>query len=456
MSVRPAVRADGTLDCRGAAPVVARSFHVFLEGDQMSKKTHAMLVLTTALPLLTATAQAATTIRVPQDYSTIQAAINAAKPTDTVLVGPGTYYEWAIDFKGKAITVTSSDGPEKTIIDANGRDSVVRFHRGETRYTVLSGFTLQNGSASQYPMNGGGVQIDGAGPTIRGNVIRNNRACSGSGISAERSFALIEGNHIHHNTQEPCVEENTGGGLLIGERDGEYSVDVDDNIIEYNSAGMDGGGIGMVGGGYPRFANNTIRFNTAGGRGGGVSVDIASTPTFVNNAVYGNTSAVGGGIALFVAAGDFGGYYSNNTVADNQAVRASELYTTGFAASVRFKNNIFFTSKGTNSIVCDDLYQIVSPMFRHNDVHATNGASVGGVCAVTPGGSTNMAVDPKFTGTGKGVRAYELAAGSPAIDAGEKPDSYVDHDLLGHRRRIDGDGDGRRQYDLGALEYRPR
>jgi len=422
----------------------------------MLKKNRAMLALAVVTPLLATTARAGNTIHVPQDRRTIQAAINAAMDGDTVLVAPGTYYEWSIDFKGKTITVTASDGPDKTIIDADGRDSVVRFHSGEGRYTVLSGFTLQNGVSSQYPMNGGGVQIFGAGPTIRGNVVRNNVGCSGSGISAERSFALIEGNHIHHNTQVPCIGENTGGGLLIGERYGEYSVQVDDNIIEYNSAGMDGGGIGMVGGGYPAFANNTIRFNTAGGRGGGVSVDIASTPTFVNNAVYGNTAAVGGGIALFVAAGDFGGYYSNNTVADNHAVRASELYTTGFASSVRFKNNIFFTSKGTSSIVCDDLFQIVSPLFRHNDVHATNGATVGGVCAVNPDGSRNMDFDPKFTGVGNGVKAYGLTAGSPAIDAGERPDVYVVHDILGHRRRVDGDGDGHRQYDLGALEYRPR
>lgn len=421
----------------------------------MSKKTHAMLVLTMALPLLAGTAQAATTIRVPQDHSLIQAAINAAADGDTVLVAPGTYHE-TIDFKGKTITVTSSDGPEKTIIDAEYADSVVRFHNGETRYTVLSGFTLQNGKASQYPMNGGGVQIYESGPTIRGNVVRNNSACSGSGISAERSFAHIEGNHIHHNSQEGCATGNTGGGLLIGERNGEYSMQVNDNLIEYNHANMDGGGIGMMGSSFSSVYNNKIRFNTSGGRGGGVSVANDSSPTVINNAVYGNTSTVGGGISLFVAAGTFGGFYSNNTVADNQAAHGSELYTTGYVATARLTNNIFVTSKGSSSLVCDDLYQAVSPVFRSNDVYATNGAAIGGVCAVAAGENGNVAVDPKFVGTGRGVKAYALAAGSPAIDAGEKPDAYAEPDLLGRHRRVDGDGDGRRQFDLGAIEYHPR
>jgi hypothetical protein len=53
------------------------------------------------------------TIHVPGDAATIQAGINATSDGDTVLVAPGTYVE-IIDFKGKAITVTSSGGPDLT------------------------------------------------------------------------------------------------------------------------------------------------------------------------------------------------------------------------------------------------------------------------------------------------------------------------------------------------------
>ena len=47
------------------------------------------------------------TIEVPNDFGTIQAAINAAGDGDVVVVAPGNYNE-AINFIGKAITVQSS------------------------------------------------------------------------------------------------------------------------------------------------------------------------------------------------------------------------------------------------------------------------------------------------------------------------------------------------------------
>lgn len=50
-------------------------------------------------------------IYIPQDYPRIQAGIDASVNGDNVIVFPGTYNE-LIDFKGKAITLKSSDGPD--------------------------------------------------------------------------------------------------------------------------------------------------------------------------------------------------------------------------------------------------------------------------------------------------------------------------------------------------------
>src|SRR4029077_1501998 len=99
-------------------------------------------------------AAAPVTIHVPADQPTIQAAIDAAANGDTVLVSDGTYKE-NINFNGKAITVTSVNGPATTTIDGGGITSVVTFNTGEGAGSVLNGFTLTHGNAS--PLEGGGI-----------------------------------------------------------------------------------------------------------------------------------------------------------------------------------------------------------------------------------------------------------------------------------------------------------
>src|SRR5690348_7053530 len=93
-----------------------------------------------------ALAYAQTTINVPADQPTIQAAINAAQPGDTVLVAPGTYFE-NINFQGKSITVASSSGPEVTTIDGGNLDTVVNFPPEAGAGATLRGFTITHGQA---------------------------------------------------------------------------------------------------------------------------------------------------------------------------------------------------------------------------------------------------------------------------------------------------------------------
>ncbi|MHC4477244.1 MAG: choice-of-anchor Q domain-containing protein [Planctomycetota bacterium] len=102
---------------------------------------------------------------VPTEYETIQAAIDAARDYDTVVIEPNTYSgdgNRDLDFKGKVITVRSIDPNDPnivgaTIIDCNGNEEDP--HRGfyfqsdEDANSVIEGLTIINGYAppSPYP-----------------------------------------------------------------------------------------------------------------------------------------------------------------------------------------------------------------------------------------------------------------------------------------------------------------
>jgi hypothetical protein len=134
-------------------------------------------------------------IRVPQDYLTIQSAIEAASNGDTVLVSPGTYRE-NIDFLGKDIVVSSlflttrnKQYINDTVIDPDS-GSVVTFANRETEKALLYGFTITGGtgtiidSTKKEFVFGAGLLIRGASPVIRNNLITRNAtwpACFGRG-----------------------------------------------------------------------------------------------------------------------------------------------------------------------------------------------------------------------------------------------------------------------------------
>jgi len=78
-------------------------------------------------------------IRVPTDYSTIQAAINAANPGDTILVASEIYYENIVVNKTVKLV---GENPHTTIIDANGKGPAADITASGVS---ISGFTLRNG-----------------------------------------------------------------------------------------------------------------------------------------------------------------------------------------------------------------------------------------------------------------------------------------------------------------------
>ena len=104
----------------------------------------------------------ARTIVVPDDYLTIQEAINNANAGDTVFVRNGTYYEHVC-----VNTTVSIAGQDRTTttIDGNQTGTVVTVTADNVN---ISGFTVQNGEA--------GLDLAGDGNTVTSSMFSSNGA----------------------------------------------------------------------------------------------------------------------------------------------------------------------------------------------------------------------------------------------------------------------------------------
>ena len=404
--------------------------------------TAALLMATSVIGIGAGPALAATTINVPADQPTIQAAIEAASGGDTVVVAPGTYHEH-IDFKGKAIEVKSAAGPASTVIDGGGTSVVVVFKSAETRASVLRGFTITHGFLPSVGgpgvLSGAGIAIADASPTILGNVVTDNDGAnhSGAGIGAIGA-PLIKDNVIVGNHTGGT---GAGGGILAG-----GGAEIIGNRIEDNVAG--GGGGMVLYGGTTVVRDNIIRGNRAGDYDGGGVAFNGPGGFFVDNLVAGNIAGVQGGGVAWLNTDTFNvPVLLNNTIVGNQAPAGSAIARVGDgggAATLILAGNVVVGDSTTGLLQCGgDALQ-----FMRNDVY--NGTSSPyGDCADPTGTNGNISADPLFVSP----TDFRLQPGSPAIDAGDPSGIGLPaSDLAGAARVTDGNGDGLSIVDMGAYE----
>jgi hypothetical protein len=254
----------------------------------------------------------ATIIRVPEDYSTIQSAIDAAISGDTVLVAPNTYYE-NINFLGKDILVTSHyllandiDFIIQTVINGSQPNhpdtaSCVFFINGETNNAILQGFTLMAGKGTRWQdihiggfyREGGGILIELASPTIQYNLITYNN------VTDKTNCTSAGGGAIRCGDGDPIIQNNVitfnqglyGGGIVMNFATGI----IRNNVIYQNGGGMDfgGGGIWSYASGPTLIENNTIINNNSNLDGGGILI-WSTSATIRNNIIWHNSAFTGG------------------------------------------------------------------------------------------------------------------------------------------------------------------
>ncbi|MCF7920952.1 MAG: DUF1565 domain-containing protein [Candidatus Cloacimonetes bacterium] len=315
----------------------------------------------------------ATTIYIPEDYTTIQEGIDVSEDGDEIIVSPGTYVE-NINFAGKAVTVgslfyTTQDTSyiSQTIIDGNQDGSVVTFENGESSTSVLIGFTVTNG----YAYTGGGIYCDYASPNLENIKITNNSAESkGGGISCWSSNPDLENMVISGNSAE-----NYGGGFYCDY----YSTSVLDNvIIRDNSAGEYGGGIYCCYYSSPVLNDLIVTDNSAGDSGGGIFCQSYCSPSLSNIVLRDNSANYGGGFScLYSSPGldnlkitgnsaneNGGGIWCSMselslekvTITDNSAYNGGGIYYAGYSSLVfssENRCNIYLNNTNNRGNGCD-------------------------------------------------------------------------------------------------------
>jgi hypothetical protein len=167
----------------------------------------------------------------------IQAAIIAAvNGVDQVLVHDGVYAE-RINFKGKAITVRSVNGPDVTIIDGGKKGSVVVFNSGEERDSLLEGFTIKNGHAA----NGGGILFNvHSASTIINCTVSDNKAsgeCGGFYCTWYSSPTVVDSVLLGDTASVADDEVHLGLVASINITDTDLSNDDMETIIPQENKG---------------------------------------------------------------------------------------------------------------------------------------------------------------------------------------------------------------------------
>lgn len=200
-------------------------------------------------------------IYVPDDYSTIQAAVDNANDEDTIVVRDGTYIE-NVDVN-KQLIIQSEHGLTATIVQAaNFGDNVFEVTLSNVS---LIGFTIQGSTSNAY----NGIRLINANNcTITHNYITNNyygiylynsnyNKINNNNISNNNELGLIIQYNSCYNDIEENIINNNHNGIIIN-YESNYNTFVNNMVSYYSLWGHDGISIGSSSNNL--FDKNTISY----------------------------------------------------------------------------------------------------------------------------------------------------------------------------------------------------
>jgi hypothetical protein len=301
---------------------------------------------------------------VPDEFKTIQKAIDSAESGDVVLVKPGTYYELLVMKDGVKLVSDSSGGgnelvavegarlklPQRTlqtIVDGSNakasRHGMLDFDPGVDRNTIVDGFTLQNLPMQDHhiPGHAHALNLRGASPVVMNCYVRNNGS---TGI----------GSHVVYKDQDNKMPNRDFRWANIQNKA--------EGVIYHNIiSGNFGLGIGCNHFSSPHILGNEVYANDDSELGAkpspGIGAKHGAGPTIIGNIIHNNP---GGGIL--------------SKVGDPQGMHQVDRPT----HSTVIKNVVYKNGKVRPAISCDGAGSAEMPVrFLNNFVYDAGAVGIG-------------------------------------------------------------------------------
>ncbi len=276
------------------------------------------------------------TIYVPDDYATIQGAVNNATAGDTIIVRDGTYLESVK--VNKRLTIRSENGSANTIVvSPEGVNDHVLAVTAD--HVHINGLTVKNATgkneAGRY--NYAGLYISANHCDITDNMAINN--AYGFFLSESRKNTLI--NNI--------ASDHIGDGIYLNYAD---SNTISNNTVKLN----------------PRYGirlysshNNSMRNNNVPNNGYGIRLSGSHNNTIEKNNVQSSTYD---GIYLF--------YSNDNSFVDNTANQNDY----GFFINASYNNTLINNVANANNYDGFDLELVNNHTLINNQVNSNNKSGI--------------------------------------------------------------------------------
>jgi len=370
-------------------------------------------------------------------------AVDAAVGGDTVLVSNGTYYLTNKVSIAVALTTTSVNGRNVTIVDGNNYPGKQVTNRcfSILAAAILDGFTVRNGFVSG---GGGGIYCSSGGQVKNCLITANtstNTSNNGGGIY------LLDGTISNCDIIGNLSAYGMGGGIFANGTSWVINCAIASNTASPMSTGgeVKGGGIFAFGNSVVIDKCNIYENDATGSAGQGGGALLQNGPILRNSLVYNNraNNGEGGGVFIYYSYGKI----QNCTIVSNYANNGGGIWASTAAQNTSYiENTVCYLNRGASSnfyvstVLGNTGYlYIVNSCIAPTSAFPT--AAIAGYYY-----ANNIQTNPQFAG--KDAGNFRLGQGSPCINSGTN-ESWMNLDLDGHSRidRFSG------MADMGCYEY---